>query len=59
MKSKWSFALPVLVALLLSSHMWQANILLHYPLILVVPMIVAAGLGGRRVIASATESRRR
>ena len=51
--------LPPLVALLLSSHRWQANVTLQYSLILVVPLLVSAALGGRRVIVAATRLRRR
>ena len=59
-RPRWGvFVLPPLVALLLSSHIWQANILLQYPLILVVPVVVSAGLGGRRVVSIVTHLRRR
>jgi len=51
--------LPPLVALLLSSNRWQANVTLQYSLILVVPLLVAAVLGGRRVIVVVTRLRRR
>jgi uncharacterized membrane protein len=43
--------LPPLLASLLSSHVWQANLLLQYPLILVVPLLAATAMGGRRAIA--------
>ena len=44
-------ALPPMVAALLSANEFQANLRLQYGLILVVPLIVAAGFGGRRVLA--------
>lgn len=44
-------AAPPLAALLLSSHSWQANLTLQYPLILVVPLLVAAAMGARRMLA--------
>ncbi|MEO8572025.1 MAG: DUF2079 domain-containing protein [Chloroflexota bacterium] len=50
---------PPLVAALLSAHTWQANLMLQYPLVLYVPLIVAAGLGGRRAIVLARRTRRR
>ncbi len=50
---------PPLVAALLSAHMWQANLMLQYPLVLYVPLIVAAGLGGRRAIVLVQRTRRR
>ena len=57
-RPRWGvLVLPPLVALLLSSHPWQANILLQYPLILVIPLVVSAGFGGRRVISIATRWR--
>lgn len=59
-RPRWGvLILPPLVALLLSSHWWQANVTLQYSLILVVPLLVSAGLGGRRVIVAATRLRRR
>ena len=59
-RPRWGvLLLPPLVALLLSSNRWQANVTLQYSLILVVPLLVSAGLGGRRVIVAATRLRRR
>lgn len=59
-RPRWALLLlPPLVALLLSSHRWQASITLQYSLILVVPLLVSASLGGRRTIAVATRSWRR
>ena len=43
--------LPPVLASLLSSHAWQANLQLQYPLILLVPLLAAAAMGGRRAIA--------
>jgi uncharacterized membrane protein len=51
-------ALPPMVAALLSTNRFQANLQLQYGLILVVPLIVAAGFGGRRVLAIAERRRR-
>jgi uncharacterized membrane protein len=50
-------ALAPMVAALLSSNRFQANLQLQYGLILVVPLIVAAGFGGRRVLAIAGRRR--
>lgn len=59
-RPRWGVLLLLpLLALLLSSHRWQANVTLQYSLILVVPLLVSAGLGGRRVIVAATRLRRR
>jgi uncharacterized membrane protein len=44
-------ALPPMMAVLLSSNRFQANLLLQYALVLVVPLLVATGFGGRRVLA--------
>jgi uncharacterized membrane protein len=58
-RPRWGvLILPPLLALLLSSHRWQANVTLQYSLILLVPLIVSAGLGGRRAIVAATRLRR-
>jgi uncharacterized membrane protein len=46
-------ALPPMAAALLSANEYQADLRLQYALILVVPLIVAAGFGGRRVLAIA------
>ena len=59
-RPRWAvLVLPPLVAMLLSSHRWQANVTLQYSLILMVPLLVAAGLGGRRVLVVATRLQRR
>ncbi len=52
-------ALPPMAAALLSANDFQANLRLQYGLILVVPLIVAAGFGGRRVLAVAERRWRR
>ncbi len=58
-RPRWGvLVLPPLLALLLSNHRWQANVTLQYSLILVVPLLVSAGLGGRRAIVAATRLRR-
>lgn len=60
LRPRWVvLVLPPLVALLLSSHRWQADVTLHYSLILVVPLLVSAGLGGRRALVLARRWRRR
>jgi uncharacterized membrane protein len=60
LRPAWAFlVLPPLVALLLSAHVLQAEVRLQYPLILVVPLLVAAALGGRPAIAAVTRLRRR
>ncbi|MBA2718154.1 MAG: DUF2079 domain-containing protein [Chloroflexi bacterium] len=43
--------LPPFAAVLLSDNFFQANLRLQYGLILVVPLIVAAGFGARRALA--------
>jgi uncharacterized membrane protein len=51
-RPRWlALALPPMAASLLSSNEFQANLRLQYGLILVAPLIVAAGFGGRRVLA--------
>lgn len=52
-------ALPPMAAALLSANRFQADLRLQYALILVVPLIVAAGFGGRRVLAIAERRSRR
>ncbi len=53
LRPRWALlVLPPLGALLLSAHTLQAAVRLQYPLILVVPLLVAAALGGRRAIAT-------
>jgi hypothetical protein len=52
LRPRWLLlAVPPLTASLLSAHSWQANLTLHYPLILVVPLLVAAAMGARRTVA--------
>jgi hypothetical protein len=52
-------ALPPMVAALLSDNQFQADLRLQYALNLVVPLIVAAGFGGRRVLAIVERRMRR
>ena len=52
-------ALPPMAAALLSANQFQADLRLQYGLILVVPLIAAAGFGGRRVLAIAERRMRR
>ncbi len=60
LRPRWLLlVLPPLAASLLSSHWWQANLELQYPLILIVPLLVAAAMGGRRAIVLATHVARR
>jgi uncharacterized membrane protein len=49
---------PPLAAVLLSAHPPQAALILQYPLILVVPFMVAAAMGGRHLLALAGRARR-
>lgn len=42
---------PPLVASLLSAHWPQADLWLQYPLLLVVPLLAAGGMGARRLLA--------
>lgn len=59
-RPRWAIlALPPMAAALLSDNRFQADLLLQYGLILVVPLIVAAGFGGRRVLAIAERRLRR
>lgn len=52
LRPRWfALALPPFMAALLSDNFFQANLRLQYGLILVVPLIVAAGFGGRRALA--------
>ncbi len=52
LRPRWLvLGLPPLMAVLLSDNFFQANLRLQYGLILVVPLIVAAGFGGRRALA--------
>ena len=51
LRPRWLLlSLPPFLAILLSSHYEQADFLLQYPLIVVVPLIAAAGMGGRRAL---------
>jgi uncharacterized membrane protein len=52
-------ALPPMAAALLSTNDFQADLRLQYGLILVVPLLVAAGFGGRRALAIAERRLRR
>jgi uncharacterized membrane protein len=48
---RWSLlALPPYLANVLSEHVPQNQLYLHYVLLLLFPLIVAAGLGGRRLL---------
>jgi uncharacterized membrane protein len=54
-RPSWAvLVVPPLAAVLLSGHSFQAALRLQYPLILVVPLLVAAAAGGRRAIAIAS-----
>lgn len=46
--------LPPLAANLLSNHDPQERLQLHYVLLVIFPLIVAAGMGGRRLLAQRT-----
>ncbi len=60
LRPRWALLVVFpLVALLLSANTFQATVRLQYSLILIVPVLVAAGLGGRRAIAHAARLRRR
>jgi hypothetical protein len=50
---------PPLVASLLSAHPPQAALSLHYPLLLVVPLLATSALGARRGLALLARRRRR
>jgi uncharacterized membrane protein len=50
---------PPLGLLLLSGHAPQAAIIYQYPLLLVVPLLVATAMSGRRALAVVARSRRR
>lgn len=52
-------AAPPMLAVVLSDNFFQANLRLQYGLILVVPLIVGAGFGGRRALALAERGWRR
>jgi len=51
--------LPPVLVTLLSANGAQADVKLHYTLILLVPVLVAAALGGRRLLAWSARRRRR
>ncbi len=52
LRPRWLLLMgPPLAASLLSTHTQQADLTLQYPLILVVPLVVAAALGARRLTA--------
>ena len=52
LRPRWAIlGLPPMLALLLSDNFLQADIRLQYGLILVVPFVVAAGFGARRILA--------
>ncbi len=60
LRPRWLLLLvPPLVAILLSAHPPQAALIYHYPLILVVPLLVATAMGGRRALAIAGRVRHR
>ena len=60
LRPRWLLlVVPPLVAALLSSHPPQAALILQYPLILLVPLLVAAAMGARRALAIVGRSRRR
>lgn len=52
LRPRWLLlSVPPLMAVLLSDNFFQANLRLQYGLILIIPLIVAAGFGGRRALA--------
>jgi uncharacterized membrane protein len=54
---RWSLlVIPPYLANVLSEHVPQNTLNLHYALLLIFPMIVAAGVGGRRLIERRTLS---
>ncbi|MDQ3407244.1 MAG: DUF2079 domain-containing protein [Chloroflexota bacterium] len=60
LRPRWALLmLPPTVAHLLSRHEPQPQLLLQYGLLLVVPAIVAGGLGARRLLALSLRYRRR
>jgi uncharacterized membrane protein len=59
LRIRWAvLVIPPVVVSLLSSHAPQALLLLQYPLLLVVPAVVAAGFGARRALAFVARLRR-
>lgn len=53
------FALPTILANLLSANLAQADFKLHYTLLSIVPFLVAAAMGGRRLLAWTARRRSR
>ena len=52
LRPRWlALAAPPMMAVLLSDNFFQANLRLQYGLVLVAPLIVAAGFGGRGALA--------
>ncbi|MFP5342151.1 MAG: DUF2079 domain-containing protein [Candidatus Limnocylindria bacterium] len=52
LRPRWLLLMvPPLTATLLSSHLPQASLILHYPVILIVPALAAAAMGARRGLA--------
>ncbi len=59
LRPRWALlVIPPLLALLVSAHPLQSLVLLQYSLILIVPLLVATALGGRRALSSAARLRR-
>ena len=59
-RPRWAvLVIPPLIALLLSAHWLQAAVRLQYSLILIVPLLAAAALGTRRMIAIVVRMNRR
>lgn len=60
LRPRWLMMMvPPLAAVLLSGHPPQAALIYQYPLILVVPLLAATAMGGRRALAIAERARRR
>lgn len=60
LRPRWlALGVPPLIAHLLSRQVPQQQVLLQYGLLLVVPALVASGLGGRRLLAVLARRRRR
>lgn len=59
LRPRWALLMiPPLLALLLSAHPLQSLVQLQYPLILIVPLLVATALGGRRALSLAARLQR-
>jgi hypothetical protein len=59
LRARWLLlVVPPLAASLLSAHLPQANLTLHYPLLLLVPLLVAGGMGARWALALLARRRR-